>query len=64
MGIRLVGDGAAGQDFDAFGRRMTPRAGRSDQIRVFRFGAFLDEIADEAAAAHGEQNGRRFPFDA
>jgi hypothetical protein len=64
VGIRLMGEGAAGQDFDAFGRGVAARAGRAYQVGVFRFDAFFDEVADQTAPADGEQDGRRFTLDA
>src|SRR5687767_14841376 len=54
--VGLVRQGAALQDLDAFGRRMAARAGRPDEVGVLRFDAFLEEVADQAAAADGEQN--------
>jgi hypothetical protein len=62
--IGLMGNGAAGQHFEAFRRGVAAGAGRANEIGVLGLGALLDEVADQTAAADGEQNGSRLPLDA
>ena len=57
VGIGLVEDRTAGDHLDALGRRLAPRARRPDEIGRLRFGALLEEVADQAAAADGELDG-------
>src|SRR5215207_9883678 len=55
--IGLVRDGAAVQDFDALGGGMAAPAGRSDEVGASGSTRSSRKIADETAAADGEEDG-------
>ena len=59
MRIGFVRRDPAGQHLDTLGRRVAACAGRTDDVGPFRLGLPLDEVADETASLHGEQDWSR-----
>jgi hypothetical protein len=55
MWVRFSGDGAAADDVDPLGGRVTPQALRSDLIRTVWLFTFVLELAHQTTAPHPEE---------
>ena len=56
MRIGFVREDPTGQHLDTLGRRVAACAGRADDVGLFRLGLLLEEVADETASLHGEED--------